>query len=48
MALLISGKGKPLSPELLAACDAVWDGLRGHYFSYHANARPPKKPANWK
>ena len=46
--IALSAERKPLSPELLAACDAVWDGLRGHYFSYHANARPPKKPANWK
>jgi aryl-alcohol dehydrogenase-like predicted oxidoreductase len=34
-----------LSPEALAACDAVWNDLRGHYFSYHANAKPPKRPA---
>ena len=46
--IALAAEKKPLSPEALAACDTVWDGIRGHFFSYHANARPPKMPAGWK
>ena len=46
--IALAAEKKPLPPEVLAACDAVWDDIRGHFFSYHANARPPKKPENWK
>ncbi len=37
-------ESKPLGAEALAKCDAVWDGLRGHFFSYHANAKPILRP----
>ena len=43
--IALAAEKKPLSPEALAECDAVWNRLRGHFFSYHANARPPKRPA---
>lgn len=43
--IALAQEKRALSPEALAACDAVWNDLRGHYFSYHANARPPQKPA---
>ena len=43
--IALAAEKKPLSPEALAACDAVWNSLRGHFFSYHANARPPKRPS---
>jgi len=43
--IALAAEKKPLSPEAMAACDAVWNSLRGHFFSYHANARPPKRPA---
>ncbi len=42
--IALAAEKKPLSPETLAACDAAWDRLRSHSFSYHANARPPKMP----
>jgi len=34
---------KPIPPEAAAQCDAVWNSIRGRYFSYHANARPPRR-----
>ena len=33
-----------LSDAALDACDKVWDRIRGHFFSYHANAKPPVMP----
>ncbi|MBQ6603360.1 MAG: aldo/keto reductase [Eubacterium sp.] len=33
-----------LSDAAMDACDKVWDSLRGHFFSYHANAKPPAMP----
>ena len=42
--LSLAAEKKPLSPEVLAACDAVWDDLRGRFFSYHANAKPMLRP----
>ena len=42
--IALASEKKPLSPEAMKACDAVWDSLRGHYFSYHANARPIRRP----
>ncbi len=42
--IALASETKPLGTEALAKCDAVWDSLRGHYFSYHANARPIKRP----
>ena len=38
--IALAAETKPLAPEALARCDAVWDGLRGHFFSYHAGGRP--------
>lgn len=35
---------KPLPGEALEACDAVWDTIRGHWFSYHSAAKPPRPP----
>lgn len=40
----LAAEKRTLSPEALAACDTVWNTLRGHYFSYHANARPLRRP----
>ncbi len=40
----VCAERKPLSDEVLRQCDAVWDTIRGHYFSYHANARPIRRP----
>ncbi len=42
--IALASEKKTLSPEAMEACDAVWDTLRGHYFSYHANARPMRRP----
>ena len=42
--LALAAEKKPIAPEALAACDAVWDTLRGHYFSYHSNAKPVLRP----
>lgn len=46
--IALAGEKKTLSPETMARCDAVWDTLRGQYFSYHANARPVKRPVTGK
>ena len=27
-----------------ASGEAVWDALRGHFFSYHSNAKPMLRP----
>ncbi len=35
---------KKLDTDAMKQCDAVWDTLRGQYFSYHADARPMKRP----
>ena len=35
---------KMLSSDAMKKCDAVWDTLRGQYFSYHADAKPIKRP----
>lgn len=35
---------KPLDKETLDGCNAVWDSLKGHFFSYHANAKPIPRP----
>ena len=35
---------KPLSDEALRKCDEVWDSIRGRYFSYHADAKPLRRP----
>ena len=43
--IALAEETKPLGTEAIARCDAVWDTLRGHYFSYHATARPIKRPA---
>ena len=40
----LSAVKKTLSPEALAACDQVWDGLHGRYFSYHSSSKPPMRP----
>ena len=42
--IALASEKKELSPEAMKKCDAVWDTLRGHYFSYHANARPMRRP----
>lgn len=43
--IALAAARKVLPPEVMAQCDAVWDGLRGRCFSYHANTKPPKRPA---
>ena len=40
----LAAEKKPLPPEALEACDRVWDTIKGHWFSYHANAKPPMPP----
>ena len=35
---------KKLDTDAMKQCDAVWDTLRGQYFSYHADAKPMKRP----
>ena len=40
----LAAEKKPLPPEVFAECDKVWDAIRGHWFSYHANAKPPVPP----
>ena len=42
--IALASETKKLRPETLAACDAVWDALRSHSFSYHSNARPVRRP----
>ena len=42
--IALASEKKVLSAEALQKCDAVWDTIRGHYFSYHANARPVRRP----
>lgn len=42
--IALASEKKPLSEEAMKKCDAVWDKIRGHYFSYHANARPMRRP----
>jgi aryl-alcohol dehydrogenase (NADP+) len=42
--IALAAEKKPISPEALAECDAVWDNLRGHFFSYHSNAKPVLRP----
>ena len=42
--LTLASEKKPLSDEALRKCDEVWDSIRGRYFSYHADARPLKRP----
>ncbi len=42
--LALTAEKKTLSDEALAKCDRVWDTLRGRYFSYHADAKPLKRP----
>ena len=46
--IALASEKKPLGTEAMARCDAVWDTLRGHFFSYHANARPIKRPVEEK
>ena len=40
----LAAEKKPLTKETLEACDQVWDAIKGHWFSYHANAKPPMPP----
>ena len=42
--IALASEKKLLSEEAMKKCDAVWDKIRGHYFSYHANARPMRRP----
>ncbi|MBR6322935.1 MAG: aldo/keto reductase [Lachnospiraceae bacterium] len=42
--IALASEKKTLSPEAMKQCDEVWDMLKGHYFSYHANARPMRRP----
>ncbi len=32
---LAACEGPAVAPELLAKCDAIWDGLKGDYYNYH-------------
>ncbi len=40
----LASEKKALPEEAMKKCDAVWQMLKGRYFSYHANARPVKRP----
>ena len=42
--LELTSEKKILSADALEKCDQVWDTLRGQYFSYHADAKPLKRP----
>ncbi len=42
--LELTADKKTLSADALEKCDQVWDTLRGQYFSYHADAKPLKRP----
>lgn len=35
---------KPLSKETMDGCNEVWDALKGHFFSYHSDAKPIPSP----
>ena len=42
--IALASEKKALDSETMKKCDAVWDTLKGHYFSYHADARPIPRP----
>ena len=42
--LSLASEKKPLDAEALRRCDEVWDTIRGQFFSYHADARPLRRP----
>lgn len=44
--LELSKEMKPLSAETLAACDTVWNGIKGDYYSYHELGNKPKGPSH--
>ena len=42
--LSLASEKKPLDAEALRRCDEVWDTIRGSFFSYHADAKPLRRP----
>ena len=40
--LALASEKKTLSADTLGKCDEVWASLRGQYYNYHGNPRPPK------
>ena len=42
--LSLASEKKPLDAEALRRCDEVWDTIRGRFFSYHADAKPLRRP----
>ena len=42
--LSLASEKKPLDAEALRRCDEVWDTIRGQFFSYHADAKPLRRP----
>ena len=40
----LASETKTLSPDVMSACDEIWAGLKGNYYSYHELGGRPKGP----